>query len=147
MLARCYNPKNPKYGLYGAKGVRVCARWFYSFDNFLEDVGNRPDGYSLDRKDPTKGYSKDNCRWADIKTQSRNKINTTSSSGSRGVKWRKNRNRWISYIYVEGEFKYLGSFIDKEAALRARMQADRLYYPEIYKYRSDYNTEEKKNEA
>jgi len=63
MRARCNNPNHKDYKYYGALGVQVCERWA-SFENFKADMWPRPDGKTLDRKDPTKGYSPDNCRWA-----------------------------------------------------------------------------------
>jgi len=63
MLQRCTNPIAPKYSRYGAAGVTVCDEW-YSFENFLSDMGERPEGTTLDRTDGKRGYSKDNCVWA-----------------------------------------------------------------------------------
>lgn len=63
MLQRCRNPKNPNYARYGAKGISVCDRWS-EFKNFLLDMGERPDGCSLDRIDNEGNYEKQNCRWA-----------------------------------------------------------------------------------
>jgi len=74
MIYRCYSTISPSYQYYGAKGVVVCARWLESFDNFLEDMGNRPDNTSIDRIDTTGDYTPDNCRWADPKTQTANRI-------------------------------------------------------------------------
>lgn len=72
MLARCNNPKNKSFLNYGGRGITVCERW-YSFENFLADMGDRPDkGYSLERKENDKGYYKDNCKWATPKEQSNN---------------------------------------------------------------------------
>jgi hypothetical protein len=71
MLRRCYKPKTPGYYLYGGRGISVCGRWFV-FANFLEDLGKRPSGMTLDRKDNDCGYYKQNCRWATAKEQSRN---------------------------------------------------------------------------
>ncbi len=73
MLVRCYNPKRSSYKWYGAKGITVCDEW-HTFENFLRDMGVRPDGMTLDRKDNALGYSKDNCRWADATTQARNSV-------------------------------------------------------------------------
>lgn len=56
----------------GYEHVKVCERWD-SFENFLADMGERPAGMTLDRKDPWGHYEKDNCRWADAPTQARNK--------------------------------------------------------------------------
>ena len=70
MKYRCSNSKNI---YYKQMGITVCERWLNSFDNFLEDMGERPDGCTLDRIDNTKGYSPDNCRWSTIKVQNNNK--------------------------------------------------------------------------
>ena len=72
MINRCTNPNNTSYARYGALGITVCDRWRQDFYNFLADMGERPKGMTLDRIDGTKGYSPDNCRWADSKTQRAN---------------------------------------------------------------------------
>lgn len=72
MILRCHDPKNSSFGRYGANGVSVCDRWRENFQNFLADMGNRPEGMTLDRIDPTGNYEPANCRWADIKTQRAN---------------------------------------------------------------------------
>ncbi len=72
MRERCLYPSNASYPSYGARGVTFCERW-NKFENFLEDMGERPEGMTLDRIDPAKGYSPENCRWADKFTQARNK--------------------------------------------------------------------------
>jgi len=76
MKGRCLNPSNPDFHLYGARGVTVCDRWVDSFTAFVEDMGIRPDGMSLDRIDPNKDYEKDNCRWASSFDQANNKRNS-----------------------------------------------------------------------
>jgi hypothetical protein len=73
MKQRCYNQKFSKYHLYGGKGITVCDRWLESFENFYEDMGDRPkDKTSLDRINSDLGYSKENCRWATDIEQSNN---------------------------------------------------------------------------
>jgi hypothetical protein len=75
MLQRCNNRKDPSFDRYGALGIRVCERWL-AFGNFLGDMGLRPEGMTLDRKDPKGNYEKDNCQWATREVQSTNKRNT-----------------------------------------------------------------------
>lgn len=73
MKQRCYNPRCAGYRHYGGRGITVCDRWLQSFANFYEDMGDVPaSGYSLDRVDNDKGYSKENCRWATASEQSSN---------------------------------------------------------------------------
>mgnify|MGYP003134580480 CR=1 FL=1 len=75
MRERCSNPNNPNWDNYGDRGITVCGRWNQSYLNFLSDMGERPEGTTLDRIDSNKGYEKKNCRWATIKTQNNNKRN------------------------------------------------------------------------
>jgi hypothetical protein len=63
MWQRCTNPNFKTYRSYGAKGVTVCSRW-KQFENFLADLGERPEGKTLDRKNPFGNYEPSNCRWA-----------------------------------------------------------------------------------
>lgn len=89
MLSRCYNPKDHRYKSYGAMGIDVCERW-HDINNFIADMGTRPTGLSIDRIDFTKGYSPENCRWADDLTQGRNrryaKLNLESAKKIRKLK-------------------------------------------------------------
>lgn len=75
MKKRCSDTGHISYKNYGGRGIRVCPEWDTSFETFLEDMGKKPIGTSLDRINTNADYSKSNCRWADRKTQMRNKRN------------------------------------------------------------------------
>lgn len=74
--ARCMNDKHVWFTYYGGRGITMCDSWVESFQKFYEDMGDCPDGCSLDRVDVNQGYFKSNCRWATSKDQQRNKTNT-----------------------------------------------------------------------
>lgn len=80
MHDRCYNPNNDSYKYYGAKGIKVCDRWLHSFENFLADMGIRPEDTELDRILSSENYHKDNCRWVSHKTNMHNRNSTNSGA-------------------------------------------------------------------
>jgi len=74
ILKRCKLPSHPSYRWYGGRGISVCDRWL-KFENFLEDMGMRPPGLQIDRKDLNGNYEKSNCRWVTPKENQNNRRN------------------------------------------------------------------------
>ena len=76
MKSRCMNPNRDQYEDYGGRGIKVCARWAESFENFYADMGDPPRGHTLDRRDNDGDYCPENCQWSPRTTQGRNKRTT-----------------------------------------------------------------------
>lgn len=72
MKARCYNKNNRKWPEYGGRGIKVCDSWL-EFEGFHRDMGDRPEGLSIDRIDNSGNYEPGNCRWATEEEQQENK--------------------------------------------------------------------------
>jgi hypothetical protein len=71
MISRCTNPRVHNWKRYGGRGIAVCDRWL-AFASFLQDMGERPGGTTIDRRDNELGYFPGNCRWATPKEQRAN---------------------------------------------------------------------------
>src|SRR6266700_6939716 len=83
---RCLNKQNPYYHNYGGRGITICERWRDNFPAFLEDMGSRPEGRTLDRRDNNGPYCKENCCWATWSEQMRNRRKAPrTASRFRGV--------------------------------------------------------------
>lgn len=74
MLTRCFNSNHDAYSDYGGRGIKVCERW-RRFENFFIDMGEPPEGLTLDRIDVNGNYEPGNCKWATWSEQNLNKRN------------------------------------------------------------------------
>lgn len=125
MKKRCLNPEDKDYPKYGGRGIKICERWLgkEGFFNFIEDMGERPEGYTLDRKDNNGNYEPSNCRWADSNTQAINR----STSAFKGVSYYAELDKYRARISVDGISYELGMFSTLEEATFARKQGELKY--------------------
>lgn len=130
---RCSNPNDHSYLNYGKRGITYCARWEL-FENFLEDMGERPDpSYTLERLDNNGNYEPSNCRWESKTRQSRNRrVLKSNASGVSGVRSRNHGKVWEADITVDYKRVYLGRFETLEEATQARMESEYVYWGKIY---------------
>lgn len=87
MLYRCHDPEHQQYADYGARGIIVCERWRADYDAFYEDMGLRPAGKSIERRDNDGPYSPENCYWADDFQQAKNKRSSRIIEGKTLGEW------------------------------------------------------------
>lgn len=124
MSIRCYDDRHKAYRRYGGRGIQVCDRWRFDnpfgFVNFIKDMGERPEGHTLDRIDNDLDYSPDNCKWSTRKEQQNNiGIGKRNTSGSLGVQFCETGRYWFAVILLNGKQSLLGHFNedDKDSAI------------------------------
>lgn len=121
MRQRCENSNDPKYPIYGGRGITVCERWS-SFAAFFEDMGPCRKGFSIERVDNNAGYSPENCTWADKYTQANNKNNKNRTSNVAGIQVTPT-GKYLARISIDGFSKYLGQYTHIEDAIAVRQAA------------------------
>lgn len=122
MRQRCSSDNEQWTKYYREKGIRVCEEWQDSFENFVHDMGFCPKSdWSLDRIDSTKGYTKDNCRWASPLLQALNR----NYSDDQGL-YKNVGGRWTARMKFGGKYVTLGTHEDKEIARKYREAAEKV---------------------
>ena len=120
MRSRCDYPNHTSYHKYGGKGISYDPKWV-SFEAFLADMGERPDGKTLDRFDSSKDYCKDNCYWATPTEQNLHlATRSDNTSGRKGVSWKRQIRRWIArgHLYGVEYLLYCGTSFEEACEAR-----------------------------
>lgn len=123
MKSRCRNPKETGYEYYGGRGITYDPEWEL-FENFYRDMGERPEGMTLDRIDVNGNYCKENCRWATNETQGRNK-RIRKDSIYPGVTFNFSNNNWRVRMFHDKKNVEIGQFDDLLDAICAKMNYER----------------------
>lgn len=115
MKYRCDNKNFKQFKDYGGRGILYHPSWA-EYSNFLIDMGHRPQGTTLDRIDNSKGYCKDNCRWATKYEQALNKRPYSRSKSTLPGTRKRSSGRWSSQININGKKYHLGTYDTEQEA-------------------------------
>lgn len=111
MRQRCSNENHPKYKDYGGRGIGVCEHWL-DFWNFVEDMGDRPEGFSLERRDNDGDYTPENCVWANSNSQRLNQRmrinNSTAYIRVKSDPYNRSPKRYGVSVSIDGKSYFFG---------------------------------------
>lgn len=121
---RCYNPNSNRYKTYGARGIRMCEEWRNSFAAFFRDMGERPDGHSIDRINNDGHYEPGNCRWSPKSEQAKNQTRTRALElkGVRKILADWSRDTGIHHTVILSRIDRLGWSVEKALTTPVRKQ-------------------------
>lgn len=126
MKSRCYNKNQLCYKNYGGRGITICEEWRNSFIAYYEFVSKLlnygVDGYTLDRIDNNGNYEPSNVKYSTDSEQANNR-RVFGVSQYKGVSWRKDCNKWVAYIKINGKRIHLGHFDNELKASEAHQKA------------------------
>lgn len=127
---RCYNKNHQNYNRYGGRGIKLYDDW-HKFGAFVEyiiaNLGDRPEGSTLDRIDNSKGYEPDNIRWATRKQQSANRdLSVNNKHGYQGLSYDKFRDKWLVRMQLGDKYQYIGRYDTQEEALSAILHIESI---------------------
>lgn len=139
---RCYNKNSRAYKWYGGIGIKVCDEWLRDYHAFCEwaDKNGFAEGMTIDRIDPTKDYTPENCRFISKKAQRENKhIQKNNTSGYAGVSYQKSIKKWFSYVWVDRKRINLGYYKTAEEANMVREKYLRDNNIPYKRHKADYS--------
>lgn len=127
MKSRCQEHNKEAYPHHAGKGIKVCDMWMGSFENFYKDMGECPEGYTLDRINNQLDYTPTNTRWVSKSLQLFNR----ELGKIAGVNFRKDRNKWVVTICKDYVIYRLGSYVSYEEAVMVRLEAEQRLFGEF----------------
>ena len=122
MIYRCTNTQSLRYPDYGGRGITVCDKWLTSFDNFVDDIGVKPEGLTLERIDVDGNYEPGNVKWATYLEQANNRRQKEDA----GLHFFKRKQTWQVTIGLFGKTVYLGSSKTKKGAIKIRKAGETI---------------------